>query len=309
MNIQFFILTYNRPKVLQSCIQTALENTTVRPNAIHIFDDGSVPEIKRALLEFSIVNSSPEMPVNIEFHGVNMGVGWNFENVYRKIEQHSPDIAVIIESDYIWRKGWLEDCLAVFEASPYTIMIPGTSHPDFLDNDNTGRKLPQYMRDQFGHDLEARESLYVPFTLETTRGPILVQGVSNSCGCLVLNWNKLKTMFTRRYVSSTCENISETEYKRWMDQAFHKGEGQDRHLASDAFMSGPLSMFAETYMKDLGINVHKNFGCLDICDYSISSHRCINGLNGRVFGMQEGETFLHSTGWDEKYLTTDPRAK
>lgn len=310
MNIHYYILTYNRPKILSHCLSTAFSNTTVKPNAVFIFDDGSVPEVKRALLEFSIENSKSEMPIHIEFHGVNMGVGWNFENLYRKIEQHSPDIAVIIESDYIWRKGWLEDCLAVFEASPWTVMIPGTSHPDFRDTDNTKRKLPTYMSNQFGFDLESRPVLYTPFNLETTRGPILVQGVSNSCGCLVLNWRRLQKILHEgdaQLQTFTTKDYNTRSYWNWMSKAFHKN--QDRHSASDAFMSGTLSMFAERYMKDLGIDIFKNFGSLDICDFSISNHMCAGGLNGMVPGMKEGETFIISPTWNEKYLTVDPRQK
>lgn len=302
MRIHFYILTYNRPKILSLCVNTLFNNTSIRPEAAFFFDDGSEPDIKRGLLEFCIESSAKGVPTNFECHGVNMGVGWNFENLYQKIDQHNPDIAVIVESDYIWRKGWLEDCLAVFEASPYTLMIPGTSHPDFIDRSKTHGSFIDLMKDQFGEDLRSRDYLYKPFTLNTRRGNILVQGGSNSCGCMILHWSRLQSI-----LNENTKFYSKKLYWKWMDRAFHKNGSGDRRYASDAHMSSTLSMFAEMSMIYNGIDTKTNFGCLDICDYSISSHRCFGGINGMVLGLQEGDTFLHSNGWDMKYLKEDPR--
>jgi hypothetical protein len=192
--------------------------------------------------------------------------------------------------------------LAVFEASPYTVAIPGTSHPDFIDRSKTHGMFSSLMVKQFGKDVECRKYLYNPFYLNTKIGDIKVQGSSNSCGCQILHWKRINELL-----------LTNDEYKKewnhWIDRACHKW-GDDiygRQRASDDYMTSTVTFFWERWANLNGIDISKNFAWLDIFDYSISSHRCIGGINGIVPGMQEGDTFLTSNGWDNKYLEKNPR--
>jgi glycosyltransferase involved in cell wall biosynthesis len=93
MNIAFYIIAYNRPNMLSKSISTAINNTSVKPNEIWIVDDGSTPDVKSALLNYSIENSS-KIPINLLIHGVNLGIGYSFERVYNLIRQNDElDIA------------------------------------------------------------------------------------------------------------------------------------------------------------------------------------------------------------------------
>ena len=297
MNVTFIVLTYERPRILQTCLQTLFLNTEIRPVETWILDDGSSPPLQDALLKLSQDHRLKGNTINLILGGRNYGIGYNFERAYNIMRQSDSDIVAFIESDYIWRKGYLEDVLAVFEASPWTVAIAGVDHPDMYLREKTHRTFVDLMKEQFGKDLGARDSLYIPFDLDTRLGKIKVQGVSNSCGCQLVHWGRLKQLLD--------DEDLEKEYWKWMDRAFHKNGTGDRRLASDAHMSGTLSFFSEKWMKRFGVDITKNFGMLSIIP-SISSHICGGGINGMIVG--EGETFVVSPTWRDEYLTKNPRS-
>jgi glycosyltransferase involved in cell wall biosynthesis len=300
MNIKFIILTFNRPNIMSQSIQTLINNTSIRPTDINILDDGSDISVQNSLYNFAKQYSTKEIPINLILNGRNYGIGYQFEKAYNVMRQsEDADIICFIEADYLWKKFWLEDVVAVFEASPWTVAIAGVHHPDMVQREKTHGEFCKLMVDQFGKDLESREHLYKPFDLETTRGKIRVEGVSNSCGCQIVHWKRLRILLDQLNKGN--------QYWYWMDRAFHKNGTGDRRYASDAHMSGTLSMFAEIWMKENGIDITKNFGFLNICDYSISSHICGGGINGMI--CPEGTTFVVSPTWKDEYLNKDPRIK
>jgi hypothetical protein len=282
----------------------SLLNNSCPPNEAWIIDDGSEKQMKFTLLNFSIETSKAGIPIHFLSHGINKGIGHGFERVYNLIRQNDElDVACIIESDYLWRVGWLEDVLAVFEARPEVVCIAGTDHPDMYDRHKTHTTFPELMKEQFGKDLEAREHLYKPFEIETIEGKIKIQGVSNSCGCQIIHWKRLKQIITHLENASL---IPTGDYWKRMDRAFNKGITHDtRANASDAHMSGTISMYSEMYLKDTGVDITKNFGFVSICDYSISQHICGGGVNGRI--VPEGATFIHSPTWNDEFLKENPR--
>lgn len=294
MNIGFYIPTFNRPKILEKSISTLFGNTALTPSEVWFIDDGSDKAMKGALLNYTTDNG-----FNLLLHGKNLGIGYTFERIYNLIRQNDElDIACIIESDYIWRKDWLQDCLDVFEASPNTVAISGTDHPDMYDRVKTHGTFPEIMKECFGEDLQAREHLYKPFTLETKNGPIQVQGVSNSCGCMIINWKRFKSILNDLGATN--------DYWRRMDRAFNKGITHDtRKNASDGHMSSTITMLGEDYLVQNNVDLSKNFPMLSICDYSISSHICGGGVNGGI--VPEGSTFIISPTWRNEYMEINPR--
>jgi hypothetical protein len=143
--------------------------------------------------------------------------------------------------------------------------------------------------------------MYIPFNIDTKNGPIKVQGVSNSCGCNILFWNRLKDILK----SSNTWNL----YWHWMERAFHKwgGEPWGRSRASDAHMTGTISYLWEKYAQVIGLDLSKNFAWLDICDYTIAQHVCggQDSINGKI--VPEGSTFILSPCWKNEYLEKNPR--
>ncbi len=297
MKFLWIFLTYNRPTIAGQSLNSLFTNTQIAPEEVWIVDDGSRQPTQRAIIDFAMQNSKPERPINLCMAGRNYGIGYSFERAYNIMRMSDADVVCFVESDYIWRKGWAEDVEAVFEASPHTIAIAGCNHPDMYQREKTHGEFCKLMVDQFGRDLKAREHLYAPFKLETKNGPIEVQGVSNSCGCQIVHWGRLRKIFQDLNL--------EIDYWKWMDRAFHKNGTGDRRLASDAHMSGTLSMYAEMWMEHHGVDITKNFGFLDICDYSISAHVCGGGINGMI--CPEGSTFIISPKWDNQFLKNNPR--
>ena len=284
MNILFVILSYNRPKVLQECLRSLYENTKIKPTLSYILDDCSEDWMKQALLDAAIKRTKAGTPINVLINNKNLGVGHQFQTAYSLIRQHRPDIACVIESDYIWRNEWLEDVVAVFEASPHTVAIAGMDHADMYQRHKTHGEFCKLMIEQQGKDIEARPFLYQPFNLETSRGPIEVFGVSNSCGCQILHWGRICQFFF--------ENLRmEGAYWRGMDRGFHTD--LDRSRASDAHMSGTHTSLWEVYAKKQGIDMTKHFGFLNILP-SLSYHSANQGINGKLdprFFPEGGECF------------------
>lgn len=291
MKISIVLLTYQRPNILSKSVNTLLNNTKIKPEEFFILDDGSDFSIQKNILDFAQQNAS-SIPISVFLNNKNMGIGYQFEKAYNIMRMTESDIVCFIESDYIWRKGWLEDVLAVFEASPKTLAIAGCNHPDMIDKNKTHNEFCKLMIDQFAEDID-RSKLYAPFKLNTNRGNILVQGVSNSCGCQIVHWKRLNQLLK--------ENNLESDYWKWMDRAFHKNNTGNRKHASDSHMSGTISYYGTKY-QDLKEN---EFPFLDICDYSISNHICGGGINGMI--VPEGSTFVGSPKWDPESLERDIR--
>ena len=307
MKVAIIILTYERPNIASKCIQTVFDNAKYPIEEVYILDDGSLPNFRQSLLNFSIEHSN-KIPINFYSNGRNKGVAFQFETAYRIADSlEDIDIVAFIESDYLWRIGWLRDACAVFEASPWTVALAGCDHPDMRNYQKTHGEFCKLMIDQFGDDLESRHNLYKPFYLDTKVGKIEVEAVSNSCGCQIVNWKLLKEILKEGDSSNGLARFSTKDYWRWMDRAFHKNGMGDRRYASDAHMSGSLSKYSELYMLYKGIDITKNFGFLNIRDASISTHICggKTSINGKI--VPEGHTFIISPSWDDKYLTEDPR--
>ena len=303
LNIVFYFITYNRPKILKESIYSAINNTSIQPNEVWIIDDGSVPDMQLGLLDFSLKYSN-KFPINLILHAKNYGIGYSFEKVYNLINQNNDlDIACILESDYVWRKDWLKDCVEVFEASKSTLAIAGTDHPDMYDRKKTHETFPKIMEECFGQDLKSRSHLYNPFDLNVKSGKIKVQGVSNSCGCTILNWKRIKQV-TKNLEES--KKIKYNDFWQKMDIAFEKSipYGTKRY-ASDAWMSGTISKYGEMDIELKNLDLSKNFPFLSICDYSISQHICGGGVNGSI--VPEGATFVNSPKWNDEYLNKNPR--
>ncbi len=296
MSVLFIYLTYNRPKVLEQCLTTSLQNTDIVPEEAWIIDDASEPNVQASLFKMALDNRG-NLPINLMLRNKNEGIGWTFEHAYNLMKMKACDYVCLMESDYIWRKGWLEDCLAVFEANPHVIAIPGCDHPDMYDRNKTHNLFPRLMMEQFPTDVKGRNEMYIPFDLATNRGNIKVFGASNSCGCAIYAWNRMEKMF---------KDIGRwEEYWKWMDRAFNKHEGGDRRNASDQHMSCSVTWYWYEYAIKHGLDLTKNFPWLNICDMSISNHLCGGGINGMI--VPEGQTFVGAPSWNPKYLDIDPR--
>lgn len=297
MDLLYIIFSYNRPNILSKSLHSLFANGGAQPNEAWILDDGSDSQQRLSLVHFASQNSSNETPINVVACGKNYGIGWAFEQAYNILKWKNPKYCFFVESDYVFRKNAVSDCLALFEANPYLLAIPGTSHPDMYDRQKTHDLFPKLMMEQFPSDIPARDKMYIPFEIETKNGKMLVQGASNSCGCHILHWERTQQFF------NDINRID--DFWRWMDRAFNKHSGGDRRNASDQHISCTLTWYWYEWAQKHNIDLTKNFPWIDICDYSIAQHCCGMGKNGMI--VPEGYTFVGSPKWDEKYLEINPR--
>jgi glycosyltransferase involved in cell wall biosynthesis len=92
MNILYIVLTYERPKITSICLNTLLNNSSVLPSELAIFDDGSSYEMQQKILSFANENKN-SLNISTHFRNRNGGVGLAFEEAYELIKRRNPDIS------------------------------------------------------------------------------------------------------------------------------------------------------------------------------------------------------------------------
>jgi GT2 family glycosyltransferase len=90
MKLLLIILTYQRPNVLSRCLDTILNNTSIKPEETWILDDGSHPDIRRGIVNLTIDFSKPESKISAIINGNNLGIGVQFEQAFSLIRQKNP---------------------------------------------------------------------------------------------------------------------------------------------------------------------------------------------------------------------------
>lgn len=305
MKILFIFYTFNRPQILQKCLETCFGNTNIPPSEVLIIDDGSTIKQRQGLFQFAVENSK-DFPINFLNLNRNIGIGYTFElgHIYTKFSD--PTVLVNVETDHIFRKGWLEDALAVFDAFPTALGIPIYSNPDYYDKSKTEEMFGRITVDDFGSDLAKREYLHKPFKTQTSVGEMEVQFSDHSCGSFLLRWDR---------VSALMKNYPEMQSKVF-NRAFNKEPLGDRRHAGDGPLTGGLSWFWYKNILDLqaqglitDFDYSRNGPWVDVCDFSLANH--INGgkdsLNGHI--IPEMSTFVGSPKFKNEYLEKNPRIK
>lgn len=312
MNLLYIIYTHNRPTILQTCLQSLFGNTTVKPDRVVIIDDASETKTKCNLFNFALENTlnSGICPIDFMSFNKNVGYGWAAELGLFFLSYFNPKYAMVVESDYIFRKGWCEEALAVLESKPESVGLSGYSNPDYYDKSKTEIMFPQIMKEDFGTDLAHREFLHKPMILNTKMGKIQIQGTTNCCGTFMLNWERIQKLVNK---------FPEIKVKVF-DRCCNKQKGGNRKYFGDGPFTGGLTHYwylshtqnnlrpGQIVMEFIRGNFFETeFPWLDICDYSISSHKNACGINGNIPGIREGQTFVESPRWKDTYLNINPR--
>lgn len=302
-DLLYVIYTHDRKNVLSLCLETLFGNTNIKPDHVLISDDYSQPELKAALFDFALKNSI-DFPINFMSFNKPIYYGRNAEFIQKYIDWIDPKYVVVCESDYIMRKGWLEDGLAVLKAKDYSVGISLYSNPDFFDKEKTEEMFPRIMKEDFNEDPALREYLHKPRLIDTEIGKIKIQGTTNSCGSFILNWQRIKVL--KNHFPEIQEKV--------FDRSCNKQPGGDRRYFSDGIFSHGLSYYYYKYwemaaqiMTPEAIKEHQEneFPWLDICDYSMAQHVNGNGLNSA--GFPEMTTFVGSPHWKDEYMNKNPR--
>lgn len=294
MNTLLILFCFNRPDILNKCIQTLFADN-FKFDEVLLINDGSRPEVTSKIMEY-VLNTAANTPqkINLMNFGKNQGYSYAAEFAFNYAKLKNPNYLFFIEQDYIFRRGWAEEALAVLDAAPNTVALSGYSNPDFYDKSKTEEMFPRIIKEDFNEDPCDRASMHKPFELETSLGKIQVQGTSNSCGTCVINWRNLMQL----------NSVESSFWEKVIDRACNKQPGGNRSNYGDGPFSHGISYF---WYKTNKYSSPMDFPWLDICDYSLSNHVCggAESINGKI--VPEGYTFVGSPKWKDDYMLTNPR--
>ena len=307
------LMVHNRLDLFKKSVDSIFSNTNYQFSEILICNDGSNRGTTKHIFDY-VYEASGIRDINLMHFSRNQGQGCILEFILNYVTYKHPKYLFLLEQDYIWRKNWAEEAVAVLENSPRTIMVPGASHPDFYAKgerlfshyklNNPGQikdevlksykcGYEQLMLKYFNEDLCPREYFFQPFNLEIknaeelqVRNKIQVQASSNSTTCNIINWHNFHQL--REDVLAV--NKKDVFWIEAVQKAC--GIGLDsRKIVDDAYFSQGISHF---WYKAYGDEIKKDeeFAILDICDFSIGNHLDGGGHHSKtsVIGVSTEES-------------------
>jgi hypothetical protein len=289
MKLLYIIYTHNRGHILNECLNSIFKKNDTKPDRVLIIDDGSNPEIKNALYQFALHNSSK---IPIDFFSINKNVYYGIaaEFGFRMLQVYDPKYVFFIESDYIFSNNGIDTVMDIFENNDYghnCIGFAGYDGPDFYKKESTEKIYPEILKNDYGEDNLNRSIMFKPFNIDTKYGKKLLELVSNSCGTMYFNWSKLKQ------IKQDFPEEFETWILRVTEKISSRPLGSKRSL-SDGIMSHGISWLWTKWAIKNNIDTNKYAALLNIKP-SIANHINGAGINGNIVG--EGDTFVGSPSW------------
>lgn len=285
--ILYVIFTYNRPTITSKCFTTLFHPNNLRPDRVVIIDDGSVDDLKNSLT-FNQLANNKNYPIDFFSIGKNIGYANCFDLALKIVDVYNPTYVYFIESDYIFRPTGLKTIQWLFEnneIAKQAIGFSGYDNPDFYDS----RKRNMFIRlitEQFEFDNVNRNILYTPFKVSTPEEEVQVEFVSNSCGTIYLNWEKVKEL--RQAFSLT--------WKQWERNLVQKHK-ENYRILDDGVLSHGLSWMWNEYAKGCGIDRNKYAALLNVKP-SVANH--VNGGGLSISGKTpENFTTARSPTWKD----------
>jgi len=277
----YIIFTHNRAMILNECMNSLFKNNETKPDRILIIDDGSKPELKGNLFQFSLMNSTK---VPIDFYSINKNIGYGTaaEFAIRLAIAYNHKYTFFIESDYIFSKNGLDTVLDIFENNEFglnAIGFSGYDNPDFYISEKTGKTYKEIIVNDCGEDNLNRDIMYKPFDIETKYGKKQLEIVSNSCGTMYFNWNKMMKI----------KEEFPLEFEKWISITTDKNK--EKRLLNDGMMSHGSSWLWTKWAQKNNIDTNK-YGPLLNIKPSVANHINGGGINGYI--VTEGQSFVSS---------------
>ncbi len=289
MKLLYIIYTYNRPKIFSECIRSLLNNNKTRPDTMVFCDDGSDINFKGDLFNLSLRLTSLDFLSHFYSAGRNLGYGANREIGDSFVEMFEPDFFAHIETDYIWRRGGIDEAILLLEKyCPNAIGMSLFSNPDEFDKTKTHEMYSQILKDDFGEDNTRREFLHLPYDVDTEEyGKIKCLSTTNTCGTFLINNKNLKKLTAR--------------FPEMREDVFKKSCQKYRPNYSDGTNTHGISHYFYKYHNEIGTDYAdmKNAPWISIIDTPISRHISGGGLNSKPWA--EGTSQLETRGWPEDY--------
>jgi len=158
MNIAFIYFSFNRLDILKESLRTSLSNTDIKPNHIYIFDDHSNEECQAYLKNFKEKNK--ELNITLNINQENIGYAANYKKCFDILKNENFDYIFFLETDYIWRKGYLEECIELLEIEQDSVAVCGSSFKEFYEKEKCITWFGNVTKQQFGKDVSNRPALY-----------------------------------------------------------------------------------------------------------------------------------------------------
>ena len=158
--ICFIYFTYNRLNILKQSLQSSLFNTNIKPDDIFIFDDCSNEETQNFLKEFK--NQNKQFNIHLNINTINKGYASNYQNCFNILKNNKYKYLFFLETDYIWRKNYLEESIAILESEIDSVGVCGSSFKEFYEKDKYETWFSDVTKQQFGKDVSNRFLLYSP---------------------------------------------------------------------------------------------------------------------------------------------------
>lgn len=287
INSLYIIYTYNRPNILKQCLDTLFKNNDTKPDRVLIIDDGSEPQLKDDLFQFSLSNSINSKNTIIDFFSINKNLfyGNTAELGLRMAIAYDPKYVFFIESDYIFGKNGLDVIFDIFENNEYgknCVAFSGYDGPDFYKKEQTDKNYREIIVNDCGEDNLNRDIMYKPFDIETKYGKKQLELVSNSCGTMYFNWAKMKQM----------RSEFPMEFENWINVVTDKHKA--KRCLNDGMMSHGISWLWTKWAQKNNIDTNKYTALLNVKP-SVANHINGAGINGYIVG--EGQSFVSSPSW------------
>lgn len=279
------VFTHNRLQTQKEFWRTLHENTAIKADKTIIFDDYSHPNVQEYLFELS-----RKYNYDLVLKNTPNGYARNYYEAFTMALTESPKIISFIESDYVFRRGFMEEVNALFEALPDCWVIKGFSHKDYYNRNKVIPWFKDVTTQTFGLPLKSADNLYIPKTAKTKYGDIEYMYGSHACGTIFVNWDRVvrsvepELMHSIFYpmLLSACKNL---EY------------GQ---VINDGLISSTYAKLWDLIVNKDG-DKNDQSGVVFISDHSIANHLNSGGVNNDGY-LDEGISTV-TANFPENYNT------
>ena len=185
-----FVFAYNRGETLHQCLYSLLHASQYIPDEVIVIDDGSTDKNVQNAID-SARRFYPQ--VRSWMKGQNLGLSHSAQMAFTYAKQESPDYVFLIEGDYVYREGGIDDLMDLLvntSQGKYCLGVAGYDHPNFYIPQIRDHVFPECMIRQVGEDNVNRGALHKPFCLGNSCYHLEL--VSNTCWTSYLHWRNLE---------------------------------------------------------------------------------------------------------------------
>lgn len=300
MRILATVFCYNRPVVLRHCLDSIFANT-VRPDEIHLIDDGSNAETAKVIDEAITRYSSGPSQIVLTRKRHNRGASHSGRMALAYARSENPQYWFPIEADYIFKPTAFETVLRVMEdteAGKVAFGVVGYDHPGFYNQHWRDNIFPQGMVAQVGEDNVHRSALYRTSAWSEMNRMLphpticCFELASNTCPTCYLNWRRIREVEEEfpEFTRLLSEVMDPQENPNYPDS----GKYRKGNIIDDGMLSHAINLVWNRWAIRHGIDRDKFAGWLNI---KPSVAQNITGGGNHASNLAEMQTDGGSPTW------------